>query len=348
MNYRALYARLFLSMSMEDARKTLGFPPGYSPSPGEIAKAYKSRAIENHPDRGGSHEVMVAINVAKEILEGKRREDRTPFRPPPVDPEKARREEEERKRTRALSVIDNAAQEVGRAIEACLASMDIGRGKIHLREFFTDDYADAINKMQDMIDDSPNKAHPDMRKADALCTSLSNKAMRLGKKYLNLLKLHGEVAAGLLGMGGTAVTYSNLADLYAETAKYIASFNEMYQESRKLIGLIRMSENVPIEWDDIYHRPHDILDTFATSSVGGWKTFSDSSLKAYSSVLERGLKDIGSAMLAVAPEEWKKAPSADLFRYPDDFEWAKDAVKGKDTSKNAALARRVAARFTKA
>lgn len=73
--FRAMYARLFQAMSAQEAKAILGFPPHSDPSPTEIAKAYKAKAVENHPDRGGSHEKMVEINVAKEILEGKRRDD---------------------------------------------------------------------------------------------------------------------------------------------------------------------------------------------------------------------------------------------------------------------------------
>lgn len=72
------YAKLLLSMSMEQAKSVLGFPPGSTPSPVEIQKAYRTKALENHPDRGGSHEKMVEVNVAKEVLEGKTRATWTP------------------------------------------------------------------------------------------------------------------------------------------------------------------------------------------------------------------------------------------------------------------------------
>lgn len=65
------YARLFLAMSLQEAKAVLGFPPGAIPSPEEVSKAYKVKALENHPDRGGSHEKMVEVNVAKDLLLGK-------------------------------------------------------------------------------------------------------------------------------------------------------------------------------------------------------------------------------------------------------------------------------------
>lgn len=67
------YARVFLAMSMEQAKTTLGFKPFYTPTPEEIQKAYRALVIANHPDRGGNPEKMVEINVAKDILEGKAR-----------------------------------------------------------------------------------------------------------------------------------------------------------------------------------------------------------------------------------------------------------------------------------
>jgi curved DNA-binding protein CbpA len=76
------YAKLLVAMSLEEAKKTLGFSPTSWPSPEEITKAYRMKAIENHPDRGGDPKKMVDINVAKDILDGKQR----PYTQPKVDP----------------------------------------------------------------------------------------------------------------------------------------------------------------------------------------------------------------------------------------------------------------------
>lgn len=66
------YAFFFLSMSLDQAKQVLGFPPGSDPSPAEIQKAYRLKALEHHPDRGGDTDRMVEVNVAKDILEGTR------------------------------------------------------------------------------------------------------------------------------------------------------------------------------------------------------------------------------------------------------------------------------------
>lgn len=35
-----------------------------------VREAYRAKALEAHPDRGGSHEAMVALNEARELLIG--------------------------------------------------------------------------------------------------------------------------------------------------------------------------------------------------------------------------------------------------------------------------------------
>jgi hypothetical protein len=42
MNYRVAYTRLFLAMSVSDAKEILGFPPNYNPTTQEINKARAS------------------------------------------------------------------------------------------------------------------------------------------------------------------------------------------------------------------------------------------------------------------------------------------------------------------
>lgn len=74
------YARLLLAMSLNEAKAILGFPPSVSPSPVEVTKAYRAKAFETHPDRGGDPKKMVDVNVAKDILMGVRAPDDAPRR----------------------------------------------------------------------------------------------------------------------------------------------------------------------------------------------------------------------------------------------------------------------------
>jgi hypothetical protein len=91
--FESRYARLLLSMSRDQAKKILGFPPNYNPSEDEIKKNYKLKALENHPDRGGDLDKMVEVNVAKDILTGKAQEKWEPVRgPTPTPPARPRPE----------------------------------------------------------------------------------------------------------------------------------------------------------------------------------------------------------------------------------------------------------------
>lgn len=80
------YAQLILAMSMGEAKEILGFPPGTTPSPSEVTKAYRAKAFANHPDRGGDPEKMVEINVAKDVLMGERAPTGAPPRGRRPDP----------------------------------------------------------------------------------------------------------------------------------------------------------------------------------------------------------------------------------------------------------------------
>lgn len=86
--YRTLYARLFKAMSLEQAKRVLGLPLGAMPSEADVQKAFRQKAFENHPDRGGDHQKMVEINVAKDLLTPKKGPAARPIgTPPPPKPE---------------------------------------------------------------------------------------------------------------------------------------------------------------------------------------------------------------------------------------------------------------------
>jgi hypothetical protein len=83
------YARLLVSMSRDQAKEILGFPPRSNPSEEEIKKNYKMLALKNHPDRGGDLSKMVDINVAKDVLTGKQKETWEPRRNPEPKPNRS-------------------------------------------------------------------------------------------------------------------------------------------------------------------------------------------------------------------------------------------------------------------
>jgi hypothetical protein len=66
---------LVLAMSLDTAKQLLGFDETDAPSTQEVEKAWKRKALEHHPDRGGSDEMMKQINIAHDVLTGKQRPD---------------------------------------------------------------------------------------------------------------------------------------------------------------------------------------------------------------------------------------------------------------------------------
>lgn len=66
-----------IAISVDEAKDILGFPRSAKPTPDEVQKAWRRKSAENHPDRGGSTEAMQDVNMAKDVLDGTRRPDRT-------------------------------------------------------------------------------------------------------------------------------------------------------------------------------------------------------------------------------------------------------------------------------
>ena len=112
------YALLRLAMSMEEAKATLGFPPNSNPTPQEVKEAYRIRAREAHPDRGGDEETIKEINVAKDILDGKakptydRRPSPGPSRTPWPSEEQQRGKPYEQPKPKEVS-FDDARSKAG-------------------------------------------------------------------------------------------------------------------------------------------------------------------------------------------------------------------------------------------
>jgi len=60
------FKEFLLEMSYQDALSALGLSAGFSAD--ELKAAYKKAAIANHPDRGGSEEMMKKVNAANDML----------------------------------------------------------------------------------------------------------------------------------------------------------------------------------------------------------------------------------------------------------------------------------------
>lgn len=311
---------LLVSMSLEDAKAVLGFPPSASPSPSEIQKAYRTKAIENHPDRGGDHRKMVEINVAKEILEGKRKQDRTPYTKPQKSPEEAEREKRDEKLRKDLRTLLEEEGDVSGYLNFALArsAPDLVRGGtlIVIKDFLTDGYADALNQISDDIDRSPLKSTPDWQKADKICQSLANKALRLGSKFAALHKKRAAVSRAAASEG---VTLNEVRDLVQDTAKFIADWQELRAESGRFMALIHTSESVPLFWDDTYAKSHHIITAFHD----GFKSVSSSDFDDF----EKQLKDSLKTVSKILEEYGEKAPSEKDWRTPGDYQWAMKVLR---------------------
>jgi curved DNA-binding protein CbpA len=149
-NHRPASGRLFVAwlrkaMTPEEAREVLGFPPYYVPTDAELNKAVRTRARDAHPDKGGTEQAMVEINVAKEVLEGKRVNDRTEVG---VDTKQRRADLEAigKAKDRAVTALDEAVTTIGRHL--------FKSGRIDLREYLTGDYVDAVDQLHDYAEDA--------------------------------------------------------------------------------------------------------------------------------------------------------------------------------------------------
>ncbi len=320
--HASLYRRLFVAMSMEEAKAVLGFPPGASPSPTEVNKAYKQKAVENHPDRGGSHEKMVEINVAKEILEGRRREDRTPYRPSPsppaVDPEVARRREHERSRQQAFDIVATEAKETMEALEPALREIDFAPGRLHLPSFLTQDFGRVLDKLHNEIEVDSTQT-PDVLRAKAYIHSLTGMSLRLATRATAITKRHGEAYASLVGMGGD-MTWKYLELMHTEMGKFRVAFHEFYVESGKLMGLIRTSELLPVSWDDTYWEGHKVVVSFEED----FKGTSDHAMKAFADRLKKAVSSIEGVLFGFG---YKKRIAWQAWRLPGDFMKAAEVLR---------------------
>jgi hypothetical protein len=75
-NVAARFNAIKLSMSLEEAKKVLGFPPNSNPSDSEVESVRRKLVLKHHPDRGGDERVMAQINAAADILKGQLTPDR--------------------------------------------------------------------------------------------------------------------------------------------------------------------------------------------------------------------------------------------------------------------------------
>jgi hypothetical protein len=267
--------RLLLAMSMEEAKQALGFAPNANPSSGEIQRAYRAKAIQNHPDRGGDPKKMVVINVAKEILEGKRVNDKTEYTPDVEDAGVKKQRQQE------AFVADVKAEKtkVESAFEAAKAAVlyPFGRHTIPFPEFLDtafESIAKIQDELQDGLDNSPQQ-DPDWLKTQQLCDTIVGKMRRVDQQRMVVLP--------------HILTFKDIESRFKKMETLLKSYEALMAESSKLVGLLNTSEDVPLTWDSIYYHTHGMFSAYLSNLRD---TLKGSELKR----LEKQLKDSREAI----------------------------------------------------
>jgi hypothetical protein len=314
--YAVRYARVLRAMSVDQAKQVLGLPP-HAFSPTDVQKAYRTKAIENHPDKGGTHERMVDLNVAKDILLGNRREDQHPPVSWKADPEAARRAEEDRKRQVALKIISEGSAAALAAAELAIKGTDLIGWRLNLATFLDHEYREVLDKIHESIE--AHEMNPDLKKAMGLTHMLTGMSHRLSVRFMKILKMGGEAHAAMLGFGGEPLTWLFVTRIYFEVKKFIEAYYEFEKMDGNLQSLIVTSESVPMEWDDLRHHVRSVITSFRSD----FQKFSDHALMQFARVMEKASK---ATMEAAAPYGFSHHGDWKTWGVPGDFEVAKKAV----------------------
>jgi hypothetical protein len=258
MSFARLAARLLLSMSFQEAKEILGLPTNQAYTPEDLIKAYRRKAIENHPDRGGDPQKMVEVNVAKEILDGKRRDDRTVVKRPQESEEVVRRRRNEIRKEQNIGQVKDARD---RAVEASKRVYDsvgyiLGGYRLDFREYLNSEFATAVDKLHDEADLAWHKGESNASKtALALTQALLGKAMKVASKL-------GALKTALKVLKGSDLSIRNLRQLTDDCDKFFQTVSQLREQSGELMRLITTSEDVPFLWDQIYSPCHSMIRTF--------------------------------------------------------------------------------------
>lgn len=301
--------RLLLAMSMEEAKQALGFAPNANPSSGEIQRAYRAKAIQNHPDRGGDPKKMVVINVAKEILEGKRVNDKTEYTPDAEDAGAKKRRQQD------AFVADVKAEKVkvGKSFEEAKAAILVPFGR-HTTPFpeFLDAAFESIAKIQDEIqdklDDSPQK-DADWVKTQQICDTIVGKMRRVDQQRIVVT----------LPIFPHILTFKDIESRFKKMETLLKSYEALMVESSKLVGLLNTSEDVPLTWDSIYYHTHGMFSAYLSNLrdtlKGSELTRLEKQLKDSRDAIVKSQKvNIPATTIEVAIDQWEQ------LRFPASFD----------------------------
>jgi Fe-S-cluster formation regulator IscX/YfhJ len=291
-------------MSLEEAKELLDFPLHANPTPAEVRKRLRTKAIEHHPDLGGDPRKMVELSVAADILQGKRVRDRTKVSPSPQEEEARKRRESAR---RVNTLMDKAVLGMEHVQKAYIVGLRLP-GKMDLREYLADDFVDELGDLQDAADKAlkgslapkDERVWKDARK---VAHDLVGRSSRLASRYKLLLKSVKRFQEE-----------PKLAD-FKTLMQRGETFREMFLEFRmvasRLSGLLGTTETVPFKTYDSYFDKFATIDAFA-------KDLKQLNLDAQKPG-EKILEAIEAAIDEVS--EYKiKTPKPEQWIIPDDFD----------------------------
>lgn len=257
MSYVRLAIRLFTALTLEDAREILGFPPGYTPSPAELTKAWKTKSFENHPDRGGDPQKMVEVNVAKSILEGKQRPDNTPRTEESAED---KRKAELKKDLETVQAQKLSAENLVHTAAAEIIHVTAPGWRLDLKDFLVDDFAHIVSDLYDDAEeeledaDGERDVQDTWKKVLEACRNLSTLGLLLASRFNTLKKLHNDALRGS--------SVNELKELENATKKFTTEFKKLKAASDKLVTIMHSSEVLPLHSADAYWKAHDIISVF--------------------------------------------------------------------------------------
>jgi hypothetical protein len=306
-----------MAMSPDEAQAILGVRPGAGKA--DVLKAYKSLALKHHTDRGGEREIMVEINVAKDVLlSGKSIRYKKQENP------------EARQRDADLATLMKLRETVVPAANA--ARVDAGTEsfshKVNLRDYITNDLADVCDAIEDtaaeVAADTQQSAltRERAKQIGAAVKAVLASALKLASKYGSIFKVP-------LSIG--SVSYAEAEKAYKLREKFIPALQATYKESRKLNSLLtglvgtlddEYQHPIPADLADQYFECQDMIGAFVRDygsasmyALDRFETAMKSTHDEASQILKRhGLSD-------GLPADWKQ------WRIPEDIDEAIDALR---------------------
>jgi len=311
--YEMRYARVLMAMSLAEAKELLGFGASESPSEKDVIKAYRAKSLANHPDRGGTHERMLEVNVARDILLGKVDPNKTS--PIKEDPEEAERRKAEIRKQLNIASVKTQMEKSQKMLSRVLSDLGLFNQswKLDLKEYLNEEYADIIDRIHDAAVEAEKT--PNTTKVAKLAQDLASSAMRAASKFGSLRKALNQLVDD--------PTVEKVAAVYKDAKKFATNFHSLRADSGKLVTLFRTDSDdlVPIEWDDIYSKAHQMLIQFDND----FQKIPDTGLKALQDQVEMSVDSV-SEMLR---NEYglKGFPDWKTWRIPGDFLDAVEAIE---------------------